>query len=53
VPAPVDLDIEQRLEVLDVLVVNAEKRFQAAWWKLDLLQLIKLSPADDFGELRV
>ena len=44
VPAPVDLDIEERLEVLDVLVVNAEKRFQPAWWKLDLLQLMKISP---------
>ena len=44
VTAPVDLDIEQRLEVLDVLVVNAEKRFQPAWWKLDLLQLMKISP---------
>jgi hypothetical protein len=43
-PAPVDLDIEQRLEVLDVLVVNAEKRFQPAWWKLNLLQLVKRSP---------
>jgi hypothetical protein len=30
--APVDLDVEQRLEVFDVLVVNAEKRFQAPWW---------------------
>jgi hypothetical protein len=26
------------------LVVNAEQRFQAPWWKLDLLQLIVLSP---------
>jgi hypothetical protein len=24
--------------------VNAEKRFQPAWWKLDLLQLMKMSP---------
>jgi hypothetical protein len=44
VSAPVDLNIEQRLEVFDVLVVNAEQRFQALWWKLDLLQLTVLSP---------
>ena len=30
--------------MFDVLVVNAEKRFQASWWKLDLLQLTILSP---------
>src|SRR5207237_10205866 len=41
--AAVDLHVEQRLEVLNVLVVNAEKRFQAPWWKLDLLQLTVLS----------
>ena len=44
VAAPVYLNIEQRLEVFDVLVVNAEKRFQPAWWKLNLLRLMKLSP---------
>src|SRR5207253_4385640 len=44
VSAPVDLNVEQRLEVLDVLVVNAEKRFHSPWWKINLLQLIKLSP---------
>src|SRR5437764_6075206 len=42
--APVDLNIEQRLEVFNVLVVNAEKRFQSFRWKLDLFQLTKLSP---------
>src|SRR5207249_56326 len=42
--APVDLNIEQRLEVFNVLVVNAEKRFQSFGWKLDLFQLTKLSP---------
>jgi hypothetical protein len=47
------LDIEQRLEVLDVLVVNAEKRFQPARWKLNLFQLTKLSSAYEFGGLRV
>jgi hypothetical protein len=30
--------------VLDVLVVNAEQRFQASGRKLDLLQLMNLSP---------
>jgi hypothetical protein len=45
VATPVDLNVEQRLEVFDVLVVNAEKRFQSFWWKLNLLQLMKLSPA--------
>jgi hypothetical protein len=44
VTAPVNLNIEQRLEILNVLVVNAEKRFQSSWWKLDLLQLMKISP---------
>ena len=44
VTAAVDLNVEQRLEVFDVLVVNAEQRFQAPGWKLDLLQLMKLSP---------
>jgi hypothetical protein len=44
VTAAVDLNIEQRLEVLHVLVVNAEKRFQSAWWKLDLRQLMNISP---------
>jgi len=44
VAAAVDLNIEQRLEILNVLVVNAEKRFQSPWWKLDLLQLMKISP---------
>jgi hypothetical protein len=33
--------------VLNILVVNAEQRFQAPWWKLDLLQLTKLSPDSD------
>ena len=42
--ASVDLNGEQRLEVLDVLVVNAEKRLQASWWKLDFLQMLNLSP---------
>src|SRR5258708_3876871 len=46
VAAAVDLNVEQRLEVLNVLVVNAEKRFQSAWWKLDLLQLMKISPGE-------
>jgi hypothetical protein len=32
--------------------VNAEQRFQASWWKLDLLQLMKLSPAYIFVGLR-
>ena len=41
--AAVDLNVEQRLEIFDVLVVNAEERFQASGWKLDLLQLMKLS----------
>ena len=42
--AGVDLNVEQRLEILDVLVVNAKKRFQSSWWKLYLLQVVKLSP---------
>ena len=42
--AGVDLNVEQRFEILDVLVVNAEKRFQSSWWKLYLLQVVKLSP---------
>ena len=53
---PVDLNIKQRFEVLDVLIVNAEKRFQPFWWKLNLLQMMKLSPswcAVDLQELRI
>ena len=42
--AGVDLNVEQRLEKLDVLVVNAKKRFQSSWWQLYLLQVVKLSP---------
>ena len=42
--APINLNVEQRLEVLYVLVMNAEKRFQSSWWKLDLLQLTIASP---------
>jgi hypothetical protein len=38
------LNGEQRLEVFDVLVVNAEQRFQAFGRKLDLLHLMNLSP---------
>src|SRR5262249_15083725 len=38
--APINLNVEQRLEILYVLVVNAEERFQASGWKLDLLQMI-------------
>ena len=41
--APVYLNVEQRLEILDVLVVNAEQRFQASGWKLDLLQMTTTS----------
>jgi len=44
VTATVNLNVEQRLEVFDVLVVNAEQRFQAFGRKLDLLQLMNLSP---------
>jgi hypothetical protein len=32
--------------------VNAEKRFQSFWWKLNLLQLMKLSPAYIVERLR-
>jgi len=39
VAPPVNLNVEQRLEVLNILVVNAEERFQASGWKLDLLQM--------------
>jgi hypothetical protein len=39
VAAAVNLNVEQRLEILYVLVVNAEERFQASGWKLNLLQV--------------
>ena len=43
--ARVNAHIQQRLEVFDVLVVNAEKRFQAPGWKFDLLQKRGRSPS--------
>ena len=44
VTTPIDLNVEQRLEVFDVLVVNAEQRFQTSGWKLDLFQLTLIAP---------
>ena len=44
VPTSVDLHVEQRLEIFDVLVVYAEERLQTPGWKLDLFQLIVTSP---------
>ena len=42
--ARVDADLEQRFKIFDVLIVNAEERFQAARWKFDLLQNRQASP---------
>ena len=38
-PASVNSDVEQRLQILDVLVVNPKQRLQATRRKLNLLQL--------------
>ena len=42
--ARVNAYIEQRFKIFDVLIVNAEERFEAARWKFDLLQNLKRSP---------
>src|SRR6266404_586911 len=42
--ARVNAYIEQRFKIFDVLIVNAEERFEAARWKFDLLQNRGRSP---------